>query len=535
MVWLIVGVTLARIVYLFWLCPYELVEDEAHYWEWSRRLGLSYYSKGPGVAWSIAASTWLLGTTEAAIRLPSVLAAGVSSWSLAALARDIFRDRAAGLYAASLFNLAPVFQFASLVMTIDSPYVACWTVACHAGWRAAGPREESRTGSRAGWWALLGLALGAGFLYKYTILLLLPGILAGWWLVRRRSTARQEQRVFPGALIALAAFAICASPVLIWNIHNGWPTVRHLLGHLGVSGGDVVVKAADSQGGHYNPVWTLELVAVQGVMMGATTAAIIAGLVWRRRLAPTDPARSGSIYLVACAVPILLFYLAVTFFARAEGNWPVAGFVSLLALAGGWMGREVAAISRRPTLDSGDAGGARRARPFVESVWRASVIAGLIVGVLMLRVDLLARVPGLGAVVPIGRLIGAREQARHVDEIMGTLRQRTGQEPMVLVQHYGQASRLAFYLPGRPVVLCASSYTGGRKTQFDYWPDTDLSRPDLIGKPGIIVGGEIGQWQAAFKTVEPIGQLRGETKKDRQSFLGFEYKGFAPAPTPPVK
>ena len=27
-----------RVAYLIWLCPYELAPDEAHYWEWSRRL-----------------------------------------------------------------------------------------------------------------------------------------------------------------------------------------------------------------------------------------------------------------------------------------------------------------------------------------------------------------------------------------------------------------------------------------------------------------------------------------------------------------
>ena len=51
---LVVLVAAARLVYLKWLCPYNLVEDEAFYWEWSRRLEWSYYSKGPGVAWSIA-------------------------------------------------------------------------------------------------------------------------------------------------------------------------------------------------------------------------------------------------------------------------------------------------------------------------------------------------------------------------------------------------------------------------------------------------------------------------------------------------
>ncbi|MEO1718576.1 MAG: hypothetical protein AAFR76_15900, partial [Planctomycetota bacterium] len=53
---------------LLFLSPYALVEDEAHYWEWALRLDWSYYSKGPGVAWSIWLATSLLGNAEGVIR-----------------------------------------------------------------------------------------------------------------------------------------------------------------------------------------------------------------------------------------------------------------------------------------------------------------------------------------------------------------------------------------------------------------------------------------------------------------------------------
>src|SRR5690606_41566460 len=52
---LLVGlITALRVVYVLWLCPYDLIEDAAHYWEWSRRLDWAYYRKGPGVALLIA-------------------------------------------------------------------------------------------------------------------------------------------------------------------------------------------------------------------------------------------------------------------------------------------------------------------------------------------------------------------------------------------------------------------------------------------------------------------------------------------------
>ena len=53
---LIVGSALLRLLYLACNCPLDLSPDEAHYWDWSRHLDWSYYSKGPGVAWLIRLS-----------------------------------------------------------------------------------------------------------------------------------------------------------------------------------------------------------------------------------------------------------------------------------------------------------------------------------------------------------------------------------------------------------------------------------------------------------------------------------------------
>ena len=84
--WLILGVTLARVAYLVFWCPYTLIEDEAHYWEWARRLEWSYYTKGPGVAWTIAAFTKLLGMQhEYSVRIPAAISAGITTFLVALL------------------------------------------------------------------------------------------------------------------------------------------------------------------------------------------------------------------------------------------------------------------------------------------------------------------------------------------------------------------------------------------------------------------------------------------------------------------
>src|SRR5262249_33116461 len=78
---LILGVAAARLAYLAGDCPLDLASDEAHYWDWSRHLDWSYYSKGPLVAWLIRLSCDLFGHWSElhtgnlmfAVRLPAVL------------------------------------------------------------------------------------------------------------------------------------------------------------------------------------------------------------------------------------------------------------------------------------------------------------------------------------------------------------------------------------------------------------------------------------------------------------------------------
>ena len=87
---LIVGSAVLRLVYLAYNCPLDLAADEAHYWDWSRHLDWSYYSKGPGVAWLIRLSCELFGSLAVeltgnemlAVRLPAVLCGSSSRWFL---------------------------------------------------------------------------------------------------------------------------------------------------------------------------------------------------------------------------------------------------------------------------------------------------------------------------------------------------------------------------------------------------------------------------------------------------------------------
>src|SRR5438128_6434605 len=131
---LIVGATVLRLVYLACDCPLDLAADEAHYWDWSRHLDWSYYSKGPLVALLIRGGCALFGPwAEAAtgslmpaIRLPAVLCGALLLTSLYVLtALTLRREREAALLVAGSLTL-PLVAAGGGLMTIDAPYTACW-------------------------------------------------------------------------------------------------------------------------------------------------------------------------------------------------------------------------------------------------------------------------------------------------------------------------------------------------------------------------------------------------------------------------
>ena len=498
-----------RVVYLVWLCPYELAADEAQYWDWSRRPALSYYSKGPGVAWTIGISTAVCGNAEWAVRLPVVVAAAVAMLALAGLATDACGgDARVGLAAAALFALVPAYQATALLMTIDGPLFACWLLAAWAALRAF---RAQRVGRAAPWaWLGLGAALGVGFLYKYTILLLLPGLVVCAIVKRRRKAG--AARATPGVLLATAAFLAVISPVLIWNHRHGYPTVAHLLDHLGVGGGDTV----RAQSWAYDPTWTLELIGGQLGIIGPFLCILLVLTVARsvRRPADVHPNRPDTLLLLYCAAPVLLFYLIVSFVTDCEGNWPLAGYLTLLVPAAQAL---VAGPPDHPTAKASAAAAVRDAR-HLRRLWRGIVVYGLVTGLGMLMLNVLDRAPVLDKVVPLHRVSGHRAWAADVGDLVEATRQRTGRQPLIVTGHYGRAALLAYYLPGRPSVACAASLARGSRSAYDFFADTDLRAAARLGQPAVMVGHPAAFWQRAlrFGTFEQIGPGR---------FIGLDYRG----------
>ncbi|HYF13476.1 MAG TPA: glycosyltransferase family 39 protein [Phycisphaerales bacterium] len=497
-----------RVIYLRWFCPYTLIEDEAQYWVWSRMLDWSYYTKGPGVAWAIAAGTRLLGDAEWAVRLPAAVASAIGTIAVAGAAYDATRDRRAAWLGAVAFCVVPSYLSLGIMMTIDGPLIACWALAAWAAVRAF-------VLGKSGWIVALGVAIGVGTLFKYTMLLFVPGLLV--WLVAWR---REVRPPLPHAVAGVVAAVVCTLPIVIWNHQHGWPTIAHLLGHLGVAGGDMEVKQGAGRGYRYNPMWTLAYI---GMLVGLLGPVMLLGLSAGVRALRTRGGAGRQVWMpkslfIALSAPVLLFYLIVSFVAEPEGNWSVAAGVTLCPLAGWTIAESTEPFRRSPR---------RRLALFA---WSSAKIIGVLVGVLMLRLDLLAQVPGV-SVIPVGRVTDADVMGAHAARLMAEMREKSVLEPFMMSNHYGRAAQLWYYGDRSRPVYCAGNLTpGGRRTPWDFWPETNLRgmQDQLLGRPAVVVGLDDFHWKQVFERIERFGRLDGDHKRNRPAFLCDGFKGFPP-------
>src|SRR5213595_3693114 len=102
---------------------------------WSERLAPAYFSKGPGIAFVMRASTTIFGANEFGVRFFSPVLAAGTSLLLFYFARRLFSANA-GLWAVIALNVTPIFNIGAFLMTIDGLSVFFWLAVMFTFWVA---------------------------------------------------------------------------------------------------------------------------------------------------------------------------------------------------------------------------------------------------------------------------------------------------------------------------------------------------------------------------------------------------------------
>jgi 4-amino-4-deoxy-L-arabinose transferase-like glycosyltransferase len=482
-------------------CPIDLSGDEAHYWDWSRQLDLSYYSKGPLVALLIRASCAAFGDVMWAVRFPALVLGVGTSLLTYALTKKLFGSDRLALGAVLLNHIVPMFIAGSVLMTIDPPFYFCWALATYL---LAGVLFGE--GRWRGWlWAGIGAAVGVGFLAKYAMLLWLPIALLVLWADGPRG--RRELRAWSGWVTATLVALLFTLPVIAWNARHHWVSFRHVGKQTGAAG-------ATASPLLLAPLRVVEFLAGQAAVIGPPLAVmIIAAVIYtrRRRKAAPEALESRRLgFLVWVGLPFLALATLTNLRAKGQLNWPAPAYFTLMILVAYFLST-------------------RLRDPWAWRPWRKWFYPAVAFGLITMPIahDMSIVYPAMDwfnrkigprfGIVGVGvrqldftaKLRGWEELGAFVSEQV----ERLGPGAFIVSEDYQTTAELAFYAKGQPKTYYLGSYLSSdtkRQSQYDVWPDRSLDpreSPGLVGKDAVFVGWFKPDLWDAFEVVEELPLL----------------------------
>jgi 4-amino-4-deoxy-L-arabinose transferase-like glycosyltransferase len=520
-VWLfIVALTLVR---LSMLGSTDLEFDEAHYWMWSERLAPGYFSKGPGIAFAIRASTAIFGANEFGVRFWSPVLAAGTSFLLFYFGKRLFNENV-GLWTVIAFNVLPIFNIGAFVITTDALSIFFWTAAMFTFWLAA---EKSPRFTF--WWPLTGLLIGLGFLSRWINALEIVCV----FLVLAFAPRLRQEFKRPGLYWLLGVFVICTIPPIVWNAQHAWITFTHLRtrGSLDEDVGFRPLEPLKFFGEHF--------IFYSPLLFGALVWAVVAS--WRR-----VNQQFKVLFLFWFGVPVFVFYALLSLNHVPTPNWDAVCFISFGLLA-------VHFWNERTEN--------RRVRIFVT----AAVLVGFLFSFFSLDTDMLRSAGMLRFLKtvhllrsdPSDRWRGWKTMTAEVERIRNDLESKLGEKLFLIADERHRASEISFYLkdkrvegPGHPPVYLIESQD--LVNQFSFWPRYDQfveapanpNQPSedafteqkgenpFVGRSALLIRN-FGKnpphnIRAAFESTEPVGTIElrrfGEHVRYWQVFLCRHYR-----------
>lgn len=513
-VWLFLGaLTLVR---FSMLASTDLEFDEAHYWMWSERLAPGYFSKGPGIAFAIRASTMIFGANEFGVRFWSPVLAAGTSLLLFYFGKRLFNENV-GLWSVIALNLTPIFNIGAFVMTTDALSIFFWMAAMFTFWIAT---EKSPRFSF--WWPLTGLLIGLGFLSRFTNAFEIVCVL----LVLAFAPRLRQEFKRPGLYSMLGVFILCLIPPIVWNAQHAWITVLHLRTRGGLTQ-DVGLRPLEPL-----KFFGVHFLVYSPLLFGALVWAVVRS--WRR-----VSQQFKVLFLFWFGLPVSAFYFLLSLNHVATPNWDAVSFLSLGLLAVHYWNE-------------------RMEQQSVKIFATAAVLLGFLFSFFSVDSDMIRsagiRFPRSD---PSDRLRGWKSMVAEVERIRNEQEAKLGEKLFLIADERHRASVVSFYLkdkrvegPGHPPCYLIESQD--LVNQFSFWPRYDQfvetppnpnQSPDetlseqkgmnlFIGRSAILVRnyarGPSPKIRAAFESVEPIGTIAvhrfGQEIRRWQIFLCHRYK-----------
>ncbi|MDI6891003.1 MAG: glycosyltransferase family 39 protein [Thermodesulfovibrionales bacterium] len=521
----LLAISLFRIYYIT-RGPFDLSPDEAHYWEWSRRLDWSYYSKGPVIAYLIHIGTAIFGDTVFGIRIMAVVFSAFSSVIIYILGKKLY-DEQVGLLSAILIQIVPLFSIFGVLFTIDSPFIFFWILSLFLFWKAISSqqsavktksqesgvirqrRKESKNSkdfrlttfvSRL-YWPLLGLFIGLGLLTKYTMTFFYLCAFLFLLLSKEDRRLLLTKGPYIACIISLAVF----SPVIIWNADHDWVTFKHTAGQVHMAEG---IQASLKS--------FFEFLGSQFGVITPFLLILMAVSVWRLR-----KQREGA-FLFWFSVPIIAFFLLKSLQAKVQANWALPGYLAGIIVFSAFyinpVRKKVSSFKASPELSNGVYSEGRGTKIFIATAVLLSMV-----------VTSLAHYPSIlnlpAKMDPTSRLRGWKELGAEVTGLYEKM--SATRSVFIFSDRYQVSSELAFYIKGHPVTYCIN--LGRRMNQYDLWPGFSklLHHDAIFVRIGdtAIPGKVANAFEKVEKRVFTVHTKKKMKIRDYSLFLCYDFKG----------
>lgn len=441
------GIALLLLLRFVWAATIDLSPQEAYYWNYAIHPALSYLDHPPMVAWVIRAGTLLLGNSEIGVRIGGLALVVVSTWLVNALGRLWF-SRRAGLWAALLFQVIPVYFIYGVLTTPDVPLMCFWLLTIYL-------LSIAVLKDRPSAWYGAGAALGFAMLSKYTALFLVPSALL--FLVADRAHRKCLLRKEP--YLAFFLSLIIFSPVIFWNYQHQWASFAFQFGRR-VFGEEMI-----------NPVRSarhslIEFLAIQLGSIFPTFLAILA-LSFAIALYFTIKDRGSRWkFCLFFSFPTLVFFFVYGIGSAVNVSWPLPGYLALLIAAH--------TCYRYLSFKSGQKFKIAQRKMLVFSVYGLPVLWALALFHMTLVIPF----------VPVNKsIIGWRELVKTLERELGTIEVGKDKGTFIVgLDRKDIASELAFYMQDFDDIF-SRKILGKNALGFEFWD----SRAPLPGSNAIAV------------------------------------------------
>lgn len=429
-----IGVALlAFFAHLATSARYGYFRDELYFIACSKHLAWGYVDQPPLVALAAYLSA-PFGYHPVALRFLPVLAAAITVWLAARIARELGGGTFAQTLAALATFLLPAYLLLGNTLTTTSFEPLSWTLLVYALMRLLRSHNPL-------YWLAVAAAFAFGMYGKYSMLLLGCSVVAGLLLTK-------ERRVFltwwfPAAL---ALTAVVLAPNLLWQAAHGWPFVQ-------VVQGDFEHRHAFQTGLQleYKNVMQNAIAFVTEQLVYTNPLSVPVWLLGLGALAFS--ARYRKLRCIAVAYVVLL---GAAILLQAKGYYIIGIYASLLAAG---------AVPIEEYIRQ------RAARAALVTVFLVATLPFVPLSLPVLPVDTFIsytktlRLTGQNGTQPrlmqplYAEEFGWDELAKHVATVYASLpppvRARTG----IFADTYGDAGALAFYGPryGLPQVISAQN------------------------------------------------------------------------------